>query len=101
SKLILCTKKTFCIHSFNEIESCDCAVRCVRRSPAFVAPLRFDWKMSTNSDHVGPHMWNDADDDAMEVIDISSDEEIIFIDSDDDVDDEVIEVINIDSDVEV
>ncbi|CAN1160439.1 hypothetical protein LINPERPRIM_LOCUS37573, partial [Linum perenne] len=34
-------KKAFCIHSFKEIESCDCAVRCVRRSPAFVAPLRF------------------------------------------------------------
>ncbi|CAN1792126.1 hypothetical protein LINPERHAP1_LOCUS19550, partial [Linum perenne] len=90
-KLILCTKKAFCIHSFKEIESYDSVVRCVRRSPAFVAPLRFDWKMSADSDHMGPHMWNDANDDAREVIDISSDEEIIFIDSDDDDDDEVIE----------
>ncbi|CAN1139798.1 hypothetical protein LINPERPRIM_LOCUS23811, partial [Linum perenne] len=55
--------------------------------------------MSTDGDHVVPHMWNEDDDDAREVIDISSDEEIIYIDSDDD--DEVIEVINIESDVEV
>ncbi|CAN1345297.1 hypothetical protein LINPERPRIM_LOCUS40332 [Linum perenne] len=61
--------------------------------------LLIDWKMSADGDHVVPQMWNGDDDDAREVIDISSDEEIIYIDSDDD--DEVIEVINIESDVEV
>ncbi|CAN1172134.1 hypothetical protein LINPERPRIM_LOCUS30921, partial [Linum perenne] len=33
-------KRIFCIHSFNLIESCDCAVRGVRRSLAFASPLR-------------------------------------------------------------
>ncbi|CAN1785538.1 hypothetical protein LINPERHAP1_LOCUS16903, partial [Linum perenne] len=32
-------KRFFCIHSLNLIESCDCAVRGVRRSRVFASPL--------------------------------------------------------------
>ncbi|CAN1127276.1 hypothetical protein LINPERPRIM_LOCUS29524 [Linum perenne] len=69
-------------------------------SSLFFSVFFCDWKMFADDDHVVPQMRslviNSDDDDVVEVINIESSEEIIYIESDDDDDvDEVINILNL------